>query len=89
MTFRMERRRAQVSGKVNILHDLFDVAFINISGIDDGQVNALILIIVELMIGEPNGDSYDYSSSINEASSCLVILISIASCLTSMRLLNW
>lgn len=78
MTFPMERRRvAQVSEKVNISL-ISSVQF---------TICPLIFIIVELMIGEPN-DSYDYSSSINEASSCLAIIISIASLITA-RLLNW
>lgn len=34
-----------------------------------------IIIIVELMVGEPNGDSYDYSSSTTKASSCLFFVI--------------
>lgn len=84
MTFRMERRKAQVSEKVNIFHNQFDF----VSGVVENFNFMLTFVIVELMIGEPIGDSYDYSSSTSGASSCIVIFISTASYFSLARLLN-
>jgi hypothetical protein len=83
MTFRMAKRKAQVSEKVNMLYR-------HLRSFQIGSFTSTfsIFIIVELMVGDLNSDSYDYSSSIKEASSCLVILISTAFVFSSMRSLN-
>lgn len=76
MTFRIGKRKARVSEKVNKSSFTVVTTFYN-------------NFLLELMIGEPN-DSYDYSSSsITEASPCLAVLIAALSSLCRRTLLNW
>lgn len=77
MTFRMAKRKAQVSGKVNI-------SFENIFSFATENFN--YLFFAELMIGDSN--LYDYSSSDYKAPSCLAVIVSLASYLIALRLLN-